>query len=311
MVLSELPALFIFICSIKFSVRLFMQSPHDFLRKTTALMLASVLCAGLAAAQEPVLEVKNGYQIQRWTRSALLAQAKDINIAKDSAYKRSMTYRAVPFAQLLPQADKYQSVQFVASDGFVANISGSDLAGKGQPYLAVEPADQSWPAVNPDNPVKTASAGPFYLVWLTPDAGNISNEQWPYQVAKISVEAPLPQRYPQIIPVVSAGGNDQQALRGMHIYIKNCAVCHTMNGGGDAAVGPDLNLPFNPTEYFQEKFLRQLIRQPASVRSWKQSLMPGFDEKTISAADLDDLIVYFKKMKQTRQSSVTVKANKQ
>nr|WP_314857529.1 c-type cytochrome [uncultured Undibacterium sp.] len=288
-----------------------MLSPRDFLEKVTLFMLMNVFLAGFAAAQEPVLELKNGDQIQRWTRSALLAQAKDINIAKDSAYKRSMTYRAVPFAQLLPRADKYQSVQFVASDGFVANIAGSDLAGKGRPYLAIEPEDQSWPSINTGNPAKAASAGPFYLVWLTPDAGNISNEQWPYQVAKISVEAPLPQRYPQIIPVVSAGGNNQQALRGMHIYIKNCAVCHTINGGGDAAIGPDLNLPFNPTEYFQEKFLRQFIRQPASVRSWKQSLMPGFDEKTISAADLDDLIVYLKKMKQTRQSSGTVKANKQ
>jgi mono/diheme cytochrome c family protein len=288
-----------------------MLSPRDFLGKTTVLMLMSVICAGFTAAQEPVLEVKNGDQIQRWTRSALLAQAKEVQISKDSAYKRSMIYRAVSVAQLLPQADKYQSVQFVASDGFVANIAGKDLAGKGQPYLAIEPENQSWPALNPDNPAKTASAGPFYLVWLAPEAGNISNEQWPYQVAKISVEAPLPQRYPQIIPIAAVGGNNQQALRGMNIYIKNCAVCHTINGGGDAAIGPDLNLPFSPTEYFQEKFLRQLIRQPASVRSWKQSLMPSFDEKTISAADLDDLIVYFKKMKQIRQSSAGVKASKQ
>lgn len=288
-----------------------MLSPRDFLRKATVLMLVSVFCAGFAAAQEPVLELKNGEQIQRWTRAALLAQSKEIHIAKDSAYKRSMTYRAVSVAQLLPQADKYSSVQFVASDGFVANISGSDLAGKGQPYLAIEPADQSWPAVNPDNPTKNASAGPFYLVWLTPEKGKISNEQWPYQVAKISVEAPLHQRYPQISPATSKGGDNHQAMRGMHIYIKNCAVCHTMNGGGDAAIGPDLNLPFSPIEYFNEKFLRQLIRQPASVRSWKQSLMPGYDEKSISAADLDDLIVYFKKMKQTRKSSGGVKAYKQ
>ena len=288
-----------------------MLSPRNFLSKTTLFMLMSVFSAGIAAAQEPVLELKNGEQMQSWTRSELLAQSKEIHITKDSAYKRSMSYRAVPIAQLLPYAEKYSSVQFVASDGFVANISGSDLAGKGQPYLAIEPTDQSWPAINPDNPAKTASAGPFYLVWLTPEAGKISNEQWPYQVAKISIEAPLPQRYPQIIPVASKGGDHQQALRGMHIYVKNCAVCHAMNGGGDAAIGPDLNLPFNPTEYFQEKFLRQLIRQPASVRSWKQSLMPGFDEKTISVKDLDDLILYLKKMKLKRPSFGIVKAGKQ
>ncbi|MFC0349408.1 c-type cytochrome [Undibacterium danionis] len=290
-----------------------MLSPLTFMRQTSLLGLMNILFLCAAMAQEPVLELKTGDKTQHWTRSELLARAKEIDIAKDSAYQRSMRYRAVSIAQLLPQAEKYSSVQFVASDGFVANISGSDLAGKGQAYLAIEPEDQRWPAINPDNPAKTVSAGPFYLVWLTPEAGKISGEQWPYQVAKISVEAPLPERYPQIIPLAGIGASHQQAIRGMHIYIKNCAVCHTMNGGGDATIGPDLNLPFNPTEYFQEKFLRQLIRQPASVRSWKQSLMPSFDEKTISAADLDDLISYFKRMRQIRQkipSTASSPANK-
>ena len=279
-----------------------------FLGKTTALLLiglSAVFAAGIVAAQEPILVFKSGDQIQRWTRAALLAQAQDLHIAKDSAYKRSMTYRAVPIARLLPQVAQYQSVQFVASDGFVANIAGADLAGKAQAYLAIEPADQAWPALSLDNPAKAASAGPFYLVWLNPEAGNISGEQWPYQIATISIAATLTQRYPQIIPIASAsaGGNHQQAMRGMQIYVKNCAVCHTMNGGGDAAIGPDLNLPLNPTEYFQEKYLRQLIRLPASVRSWKHALMPGFDEKAISAADLDDLLVYLKQMKRQRPSA--------
>lgn len=289
-----------------------MLLPRNSLVKTISFIFIGIVFVGVAAAQEPILTLKKGEQMQSWTRSALLAQAKQIHVAKDSAYKRSMTYRAVPLAQLLPQVDQFQSVQFVASDGFVANISGKDLVGKGQPYVAIEPEDQSWPAINPDNPAKTASAGPFYLVWLTPEAGTISNEQWPYQLASISIEAPLAQRYPQIIPAVSKGGdsNQQQALRGMQVYVKNCAVCHTINGGGDASIGPDLNLPFNPTEYFQEKYLRQLIRQPASVRSWKQSLMPGFDEKTMPAVDLDDLIVYLKKMKLKRSSSGAVKAGK-
>lgn len=257
-------------------------------------------------AQELVLEIKTGDQLTLWSREKLLAEAVDITIQKDSAYQRSMQYRAVPFAKLMPNVGQYSSVQFVALDGFVANIAGRDLAGAGQPYLAVEMPEQAWPPVKPDNPAKTASAGPFYLVWLTPAAGKITNEQWPYQVAKISVELPLQQRHPQIIPAASSlqktKYNYDQAMRGMQVYIKNCAVCHTMNGGGDAAIGPDLNLPFNPTEYLHETFLRQLIRQPASVRSWKQSLMPGFDEQTISKQELNDLVVYLKQMVSQRKS---------
>lgn len=259
-----------------------------------------------AQAQEVVLEIKNGDQLTLWSREKLLAEAVDITIQKDSAYQRSMQYRAVPFTKLMPNVGQYSSVQFVALDGFVANIAGRDLAGAGQPYLAVETPEHAWPAVKPDNPAKTASAGPFYLVWLTPAAGKVTNEQWPYQVAKISVELPLQQRHPQIIPAASTlqktKYNHAQAMRGMQVYIKNCAVCHTMNGGGDAAIGPDLNLPFNPTEYLHETFLRQLIRQPASVRSWKQSLMPGFDEQTISKQELNDLVVYLKQMVSQRKS---------
>lgn len=257
-------------------------------------------------AQEIVLEIKTGDQLTQWSRDKLLAEAVDITIPKDSAYQRSMQYRAVPFAKLMPNVAHYNSVQFVALDGFVANIAGRDLAGAGQPYLAIETLEHAWPPVKPDNPTKTASAGPFYLVWLTPAAGNITNEQWPYQVAKISVELPLQERHPQIIPVASslpkAKFDHTQAMRGMQVYIKNCAVCHTINGGGDASIGPDLNLPFNPTEYFHEAFLRQLIRQPASVRRWKQSLMPSFDEQTISKRELNDLVVYLKRMASQRRS---------
>nr|WP_315467452.1 cytochrome c [uncultured Undibacterium sp.] len=266
----------------------------------------SNLLVPVSAAQEPVLEVRNGEQLKLWTRSALLADAVEIQIDKDSAYKRRMTYRAVPYAKLMPQVEQHVSVQFVASDGFVANISGKDLAGKGQAYVAIETTEHSWPAVNPDNPHKSASAGPFYLVWLTPEAGNISNEQWPYQVAKISVTLTLSERYPQIVPKSTPSATTAQtsqaklAMKGLQVYSKHCAVCHTINGGGDASVGPDLNLPFNPTEYFQEAYLRKLIRDPASVRRWKLAVMPGFDRQTIPEDDLQNLLVYLTLMAKQR-----------
>ncbi|WP_395010383.1 c-type cytochrome, partial [Undibacterium sp.] len=222
------------------------------------MLISLSFLAPASSAQEPILEVNNGTQVKQWTRSALLAEAVEIRIVKDSAYKRSMTYRAVPYTKLMPQVEQYPSIQFVASDGFVANIAGSDLAGKGQAYLAIETSEQSWPSLNPDHPQKTASAGPFYLVWLTPEVGKIGSEQWPYQVAKINVAQPLQVRHPQIVPVNKPQIGYAQALKGMQVYVKNCAVCHTMNGGGDASIGPDLNVPFNPTDYFKEPYLRKL-----------------------------------------------------
>lgn len=275
----------------------------DSLRFVYLVVMATISFS--AWGQEPQLEVSDGVAVKQWTRSALLAESVPIQIDQDSAYKRSMTYHAVPFAKLMPKLmtnmTANASVQFVASDGFVANIMAADLIGKGQPYLAIETVEQAWPAIDPNNPAKTTSAGPFYLVWLNPEAGKISNEQWPYQVVKIRVELPLQQRFPQIIPSPKLSKNYQQAMQGMQIYIKNCAVCHSLNGGGDAAIGPDLNQPFSPSEYFQEVYLRKLIRNPAAVRSWKQAMMPGFDQQSLSEPDLDALLVYFKHMAALRR----------
>jgi cytochrome c1 len=42
--------------------------------------------------------------------------------------------------------------------------------------------------------------------------------------------------------------------------------------------------------------LRQLIRDPASVRTWPQQSMPGFSKEVLPEAELDDLLVYLKQM---------------
>ena len=65
-----------------------------------------------------------------------------------------------------------------------------------------------------------------------------------------------------------------------------------MNGNGTASIGPDLNLPRNPTEYFEAEGLEALIRNPASVRTWPGMVMRGFSAAVIPDAELADLIAY-------------------
>ncbi|MBI3713886.1 MAG: cytochrome c [Burkholderiales bacterium] len=249
-----------------------------------------------AIAQVAVLEVNNGAATLQWTRAALLTQTTEIRIEQDVTYRRAMTYRAIALNKLLPHAEQYGTVQFVAADGFVANIAGKDLAGAGQAYLAIETPEQAWPAIDTDHPQKKLSAGPYYLVWGNPKAGKIGSEQWPYQVVKINVVRALSERFPQIRPAALPRASYPAALRGMAMYTKHCSVCHQMNGGGDAAIGPDLNLPYSPSDYFQEAFLKKLIRQPQSVRSWKNAQMPGFDRAALSDQELGDLIIYLRHM---------------
>jgi mono/diheme cytochrome c family protein len=252
-----------------------------------------------ALAAEPVLQVEQGTQARQWSRTQLLAHpsVQTIDIAADVAYGRPMRYRAVPVGTVLPKLAPDGSIQFTASDGFVANLPAALLAGgagKAQAWIAVEAPDAPWPELKP----KKGSAGPFYLVWTGPEKSGISSEQWPYQIAKIAEALPLAKRYPQMAPKGAAAGSAEQ--RGMNVFVTNCAVCHQINRGGDAQIGPDLAIPHGPTEYLQEAFLRKLIRDPASVRNWSQRTMPGFSAATIPDSQLDDLLAYLRQMARQR-----------
>jgi mono/diheme cytochrome c family protein len=272
------------------------------MRATRALLahrwLAVVLVAFLhaaAAADAAELTVTAGGRTQKYTTAALLAHpaAATITVPADVAYKRPMTYRAVPVAALLGAIPREDSVKFVADDGFAATVGAARLLAAAddaaRAYLAIEPQAPRWPALKAGSP---ATAGPFYVVWLRPEKGHIVPEQWPYQVARIEEVAPLAVRFPALLPAASVDPADP-IRRGLAVFTTNCIVCHTFNLAGDAMVGPDLNVPYNPTEYMREEYLRRLIRNPASVRYWKDQKMPGFDAAAIGERELDELLAYF------------------
>ncbi|MBR7780174.1 cytochrome c [Undibacterium rugosum] len=246
--------------------------------------------------EQAVLQIQTAAQTLQLSRSQLLAspEVKTIVLESDVAYGGRRTYRALPLQVFYPDLPAL-NLQFTALDGFVATLPASVFNTSARPWLAIEDVAAPWPALAAGKP----SAGPVYLVWQDPEH-QVSSEQWPYQIAKISLTQTLEQRYPQLMPRAS-GMQQTQALRGMQVYTKNCAACHSMNGGGDARLGPDLNLPHSPVEYFQEGMLRQLIRNPASVRSWPASAMPGFNLQSLSAQELDDLLLYFRQMAQQRE----------
>jgi mono/diheme cytochrome c family protein len=75
-----------------------------------------------------------------------------------------------------------------------------------------------------------------------------------------------------------------------------------MNGGGEAAVGPDLNLPMNPVEYFQPQALRRYLRDPASVRSWPDQKMPAIRRDQLADAELERVIAYLQHMASRRMA---------
>ena len=256
---------------------------------------AAATIASLAAfAASPELTIVVGERTVKHSVEALLANpaTTTITIPQDVAYKRAMTYRALPLATLLQGVGRDDSVKFVAEDGFAATIAAAPLLATAddgaRAYIAVEPPSAHWPPLKAGSP---ATAGPFYLVWLRPERARIAPEQWPYQIARIDDVAPLTARFPALLPAASVPSTDP-IRRGLTVFTTNCIVCHTFNLAGDAKVGPDLNVPFSPTDYMREEFLRRQIRDPRSLRVWPDSKMPGFDTTALSDRELDDLIAY-------------------
>ena len=161
-------------------------------------------------------------------------------------------------------------LQVTATDGFVTNLPErlvlpTDGAGS-VPWLAIEPPDAPWPA-----PVPGTITGPFYLVWLDPEASGIRSEQWPRGASLRGV--PAERRSGRRSRSARRCRRDSPIRHGQVVVVTQCMVCHRMNGAGDAEVGPDLNLPLGPTEYLTPWALRALVRDPGAVRGWPEMRM--------------------------------------
>jgi mono/diheme cytochrome c family protein len=249
-----------------------------------------------AAEPEPTLRVG----AKSYTASELLKrpEVETIKVKHDPAYGgRETQYQAIAVRTLFDEAALHNDevVQFRCRDGFVASISTDRItqngAGRSVAYLAIEDPKSKWP----DLTVKGASgtAGPFYLVWVRPELSGILQEEWPYQVVAFEIKGKLRALYPGIFPKMS---EDVHVARGLKLFQQTCFACHTVNRQGPSQVGPDLNLPLNPTEYLKDSILPRYIRDPKALRSWEGSKMPGFGPEVLSNEDIANIVAYLKEM---------------
>jgi mono/diheme cytochrome c family protein len=127
------------------------------------------------------------------------------------------------------------------------------------------------------------------------DKKTVGAELWPVQITRIEELQPLAKRFPMILPAPTVAAN-HPIRAGFAAFQKHCMSCHTLNGAGDWTVGPDLNIPYSPTEYMRPEALRRLIRDPQSLHRWPASKMPAFDAKTLSDRELAELVAYLRHM---------------
>lgn len=249
-------------------------------------------------AAGPTLSIVMDDMTRSLDRDALLARpdAVEITVPHDVAYATTMIYRAVRLADLVnarSSADRVLEVE--AKDGFVAQLP-LDLINNRDPrlavaYIAIDAVDQPWPAV----PGKAQSAGPFYVVWVGDRAASVPALEWPYQIVRMTVQDAPTRRWPALAVDATLAALDP-ARAGQSLFVSNCFTCHTLNRAGPAAVGPDLNVPMNPTEYLTEAGLRALIRDPRAVRAWPEQHMPGFAEEQLSDDDIGFIVAYLRHM---------------
>jgi mono/diheme cytochrome c family protein len=256
-------------------------------------LLVLVFACRLHAAE---LSVDAGGAPRVWTTGQLLARSdvQTVTVPGDVSFHRSMQYRAVPLIDLLPGLQNGDRLQFIASDGFAVDIEAQTIRNHGgaEAWLAIEDPHQPWPPL----PGNKGGAGPFYVVWTNPQAAHVSTEQWPYQLAKIKRTVDVAIRFPATAPAAGLPA-DSPIVRGYAVFQRTCFACHTLNGEGDARMGPDLNIPHNPTEYIGTDLLRAFIRNPQSLRRWPQGKMAGFPtQASLSDADLDAVIAYLQHM---------------
>ncbi len=268
---------------------------HGFQMKWILAVLALVSLNALAA--EATLEIVADRERLIFSQSQLLSRSdvRTITVA-DSAYGRRFTrFKAIPIANLFKgiSVPEPAVVQCSSTDGFSAVLEKARLFGTdpkaSKAYLAIEDPGSPWPNLDGTG----SSAGPFYLVWTHPQASSIGPEEWPYQIASFHILSDLRSVFPGIYPAADATPDVQN---GFNSFQRNCLACHKMNGNGAGTIGPDLNLPMNPTEYFESKALVSLIRDPAGVRTWPRRAMRGFSEAAIPDAELLDLIAYLRYM---------------
>lgn len=261
-----------------------------------AAAIAGAVALGSAAA-EPALTVVAGGRTAIYTASGLLSlpAATTVTIPMDATYRSAMSFRAVPVAGLLSGAAPDNTVRFLSGERIAATLPAAPLLAQGPgavAYVAIEPADAPWPPLKPG---ESATAGPFHLVWLRPDKTAMAPEQWPAQITRIEEVQPLAKRFPMILPAASVAAN-HPIRAGFAAFQKHCMSCHTMNGGGDSNIGPDLNIPFSPTEYLRPDALHRVIRDPQSLRRWPAGKMPAIDARTLSDRELAELLAYLRHM---------------
>jgi hypothetical protein len=257
------------------------------------------LIFGTASATSKVPD--SAFRIMTANKSVILTKAEllshpaltQVSINNDRAYpNKTMHHKVIPLCKLLApfKVREQDFIELIAKDNFHVYIPSTKVMDCSKnasiAMLAIEP-ESKWPIIN--NHTGT-NAGPYEVIWLHPERSYISDEYWAWSVVTIKITRKLD--YENVLaPPRTTNGS---LLNGYQLYISHCEGCHAINHIGKSNIGPDLNCPKNPLDYYPKiTLLKKFIREPKSVRTLPQGRMSGSDIQSLSDNDLDKLIEFF------------------
>lgn len=212
---------------------------------------------------------------------------------KIQAYpRRRFNIKAIKICNLLKLSSyNKKKIKITAKDNFFIYLVNDEINNCSNlskiPYIAIENKKSPWPKLIGNH----EKVGTFSLIWIGNNAMEIAKEKWIRNIS--SIEILKENEQVELKSLLPASANTQEK-NGFKVYEENCSPCHSLNLVGQHEIGPDLNYPNNPLEYFSEKILRQFIRDPQSIHYYKNAKMEGFDSKAISEKNLNDLINFMR-----------------
>jgi cytochrome c2 len=219
-----------------------------------------------------------------------------VNITNDPVYHKAKRYNALPLNAILEKYSNIKSLKiadykmvFECEDGYKPEMPLEKLV-NANAFLAISdidaPKGREWEQILKDG--HEMKAAPFYVVYTSVNAKD-GSFKWPYNLVKMHLE-PLNTDLAMIQPKNADG------KKGFDLFQKHCQTCHAINGVG-GEMGPELNIPKNITEYWNEVDLKAFIKNPASYRH--KVKMPTL---TVSDADIEEIVTYLKVMAGQKKS---------
>jgi mono/diheme cytochrome c family protein len=254
-------------------------------------MIPLILSLLLPAASGAEAELK--LQAPGRTHSVILKELKGrLPSARfevdDPVYKRKKLYEGFWLKDLLKLTGLGEvdgdEIAFQCADGYTPSMPLALLARqKGMLAFRDVKNKAGWEKLRQGKAL--ISPAPFYVVWDTKDEAY----PWPYQVVGIEV-IQFKKKYDRIYPEDET--KTSAVFRGFDRFRSQCLRCHSLNlQGGD--LGPELNVPRNITEYWDEGTLKEFIRDASKFRA--RSKMPPFPQ--LKDEELEQLLEYLKWMK--------------